>query len=756
MQDLRALLIATAAWLGALLVLLLPGRSCLAVVLCLSAVTVLAVRRRWIALAWLAPLVALVGVAGIGALHQLQVTSSPVSDLAEERAVVGVELLVTSDARTVAGRFGTQQVLRARVVEVAGRGSAWQLSTPVVILASADWVAPPLGARIRTTARLAPADGEVAAMVMPRGDPVHTAEPDSWWDAAAAIRASIRASVADRGLDERELVPALVVGDDQGLAPGLAADFRATGLTHLLAVSGTNLTLVVGFLLIVGRWVGLRGRSLWAVAVIGIVGFVLVARTEPSVVRAAAMGSVALIAMGSNGRQRGARSLGVAVLVLLLLQPHLAITAGFVLSVLATGGILLLGPPWRDALQCWMPRWCAEALAVPLAAQIACTPVVAAISGQVSLVAVFANLLVAPAVAPATVLGLAGGLLGLIWTQLGVWVAAPAAWSVGWIIFVARVGADLPAAAVDWGSGPVAVSALTAMCFVAVIAAPRVLGQRRSALACTGILVAAITMPAVTLGWPPSGWVLAMCDVGQGDAFVLRAGPGTAIVVDSGPDPEMMDACLDRLEVTSVPMVLLTHFHADHVDGLAGVLAGRQVGTVVSTSLADPETGVAAVQETLGDRPLVLPHAVAQRIGEVTFQPIWPPADGAPAHSGEGSAANDASVVLMVQIRGVRILLTGDIEPPAQSRLARQVSGLGVDVLKVPHHGSRHQDLSWLTSLGAGLALVSVGADNDYGHPAPETVAALEATGAKVWRSDVSGDVAVVERDGEVGVVARG
>ena len=88
--------------------------------------------------------------------------------------------------------------------------------------------------------------------------------------------------------------------------------------------------------------------------------------------------------------------------------------------------------------------------------------------------------------------------------------------------------------------------------------------------------------------------------------------------------------------------------------------------------------------------------------------------------------------------------------------MARQVSGLGVDVLKVPHHGSRHQDLSWLTSLGAGLALVSVGADNDYGQPAPESVAALEATGAKVWRSDVSGDVAVVERDGEVGVVARG
>ncbi len=170
-------------------------------------------------------------------------------------------------------------------------------------------------------------------------------------------------------------------------------------------------------------------------------------------VRAAAMGTVALVGMGSNGRERGSRRLGVAVLGLLLVVPDLAISAGFALSVLATGGILFLAPAWRDALMTWLPRWVAEAVSVPLAAQVACTPVVTALSGQISLVAVLANLLAAPAIAPATVLGLAGGLVGLVWTPLGQVVAAPAAWSVGWIVVVAQRGAALPTASITGGPG---------------------------------------------------------------------------------------------------------------------------------------------------------------------------------------------------------------------------------------------------------------------------------------------------------------
>ncbi|GAA5118061.1 ComEC/Rec2 family competence protein [Alloalcanivorax gelatiniphagus] len=755
MPDLRAVALGAGAWTGALLVLLLPGRVALALVAALAGGTAAVVVRRRAALGWLGPAAALVAVAGVAALQQTLVATSPLAALADEGAVVTLRLQLTSDTRVVAGQYGDRHVSRAEVTALEGRGSAWTLRAPVVVMADAEWPRLPLGTALETTARLVPGDDEVTALVRPTGEPRVLAEPDVWWDAAAALRRSVRAAVADRDVDARELVPALVVGDDGGLDPALADDFRTTGLTHLLAVSGTNLTLVVGALLILGRWLGVRGRWLHGLAAVGIVGFVLTARAEPSVVRAAAMGTVALIGMSSNGRSRGVRGLGVAVLGLLLVWPRLAVTAGFALSVLATAGILLLAPVWRDALMRWTPRWVAEALSVPLAAQVACTPVVAALSGQVSLVAVGANLLAAPAVAPATVLGLTGGLVGLAWLPVGAVVAAPAAWSASWIITVARWGAGVPTAAVDWGTGPFALVVLTALCLLAVPLAPRLLGRATSTLTCAALLVVTMLVRPPTPGWPPAGWVMAACDVGQGDGLVLRAGPGAAVVVDAGPDPAAMDACLDRLEVTSVPLLVLTHFHADHVGGVAGVADGREVGAVEGTGLLEPAGGVREVGSALGSEPATAAYGLTRRVGEVTIQAVWPRPDDTRGDPGE-SAANNASVVLVADVAGVRVLLTGDVEPSAQAALARDLPGLGVDVLKVPHHGSRHQDTDWLTSLGARLAVVSVGEGNDYGHPAPELVAALSAAGMQVWRTDLSGDVVVVARDGEVGVVARG
>ncbi|WP_307861710.1 ComEC/Rec2 family competence protein [Nocardioides xinjiangensis] len=755
MPDLRAVVLGAGAWAGALLVLLLPGRVALGAVLALAAVAGVLVVRRRLAAGWLGPVAALVAVAGVAALQQAVIATSPLTGLAEQEAVVTLRLELTSDVRVVAGRHGDLHVVRAQASRVHGRGDTWLLDAPVVVLADAAWPRLPLGTSLDTTARLVPADGDVAALVRPTGEPRVVAPPDPWWDAAAGVRRSVRAAVAGRDADARELVPALVVGDDGGLDARLADEFRTTGLTHLLAVSGTNLTLVVGSLLVLGRWLGVRGRWLHLLGAIGIAGFVLTARAEPSVVRAAAMGTVALVGMGSNGRSRGVRGLGVAVLGLLLVWPRLAVTAGFALSVLATAGILLLAPVWRDALMRWTPRWVAEAVSVPLAAQVACTPVVAALSGQVSLVAVGANLLAAPAVAPATVLGLAGGLLGLLWSPLGVVVAAPAAWSAGWIIAVARRGADVPTAAVDWGTGPVPLAVLTLLCVAAVPLAPRLLGRPGSTLACTGLLVVAMLVRLPTPGWPPDGWVLAMCDVGQGDGIALRAGPGQAVVVDAGPEPAVMDACLDRLGITSVPLLVLTHFHADHVGGVAGVVDGREVGAIEATGLVEPAAGARGVESAAGRVPAQAAYGLTRTVGEVTLQTVWPRPGESRVDPSE-SAANNASVVLVAEVAGVRVLLTGDVEPSAQAALARDLSDLRVDVLKVPHHGSRHQDTDWLGSLGARLALVSVGEDNDYGHPAPDLLSSLSSAGMRVWRTDLSGDVAVVARDEGLGVVARG
>jgi len=487
--DLRMALVAAAAWSGALIggswrglpggAGLVAGLSGVLALLGVAGVVAHRAGRRGARPGWAAPgprravartavggLLVLVTLAVSTGLRLEQVGAGPVAALARERAAVTVSMQVTTDVRTLEGRFGEQRLVRATATEVSGRGGRWTVRSPVLVIGEPDELGDPvrLGAVLRWRGRLAPPDGDdLAGVLSPSGPPEVLTAPGAAWRGAERVRASIRDSVAHRPPAQAALVPAMVDGDDAAVDEQLADDFRTTGLTHLLAVSGTNLTLLVGFLVILARWCGVRGRRLWLVAALGIVGFVLLARTEPSVLRAAVMGSVGLLGLTGNGRHRGLRALGVAVTALLLVQPDLARSVGFALSVLATGGIVVLGPGWRDALARWLPRWLAEAVAVPAAAQLACTPLVAAISGQVSLVAVLANLLVAPVVGPVTVLGMAGGLLGLLWPWAGRLVGTGAAWCVGWIVSVARHGADLPTAAVGWGTGPAATLVLVVL-----------------------------------------------------------------------------------------------------------------------------------------------------------------------------------------------------------------------------------------------------------------------------------------------------
>ncbi|MCM0621876.1 ComEC/Rec2 family competence protein [Nocardioides bruguierae] len=761
-QDWRMPLVGAAAWIGGLLaatgswvvlvgvVLVVPVAWVVAWVVVtrvLGSVAGPRLPRRGLALGLACAGVAL-AVGGAALVRSEQVGASPVADLAEKGAVVRVLLRVTGDPRPLEGPYADGVLLRAQVLEVEGRGTAWRLRAPVLVLADPDWAQARLGSEVVTGARLLPAEGEdLAAVLSAYGEWETVREPDVWWRVSARVRQALRDSVAHRPTPERILVPALVNGDDTGLEQQVRDDFATTGLTHLLAVSGTNLTLVVGLLVLLARTLGVRGRWLWLVGALGIVAFVLVARTEPSVLRAAAMGAVGLVALGPDGGRRAGRSLGVAVLVLLLLEPTLATGAGFALSVLATAGIVWLAPPWRDALRRWLPAGAAEAVAVPTAAQLACTPVVAAISGQVSLVAVGANLLAGPLVAPATVLGLVGGLATLVHPLLGRPFGAVATWCAAVVVEVAERGAALPVAAVDWGQGPVAVAVLTVATAGVAVLGPRVARRPRWAVPVVLVLVVATAVPLPAPGWPPQGWLVVACDVGQGDALVLRTGPGEAVVVDTGPEPALVDACLGDLGITHVPLVVLTHFHADHVGGLPGVLADRTVDEVLVTFLLDPPASVEAVDEAA--RAAGVPVSTAfpgtvRRIGDLDLQTLWPLLDTPAAGPGDGTGANDASVVLLAEVSGVRVLLTGDLEPPGQEALARAYPGLRVDVLKVPHHGSRAQDLDLLTGLGAAVALVSVGEGNDYGHPAPSVVEALEGAGSRVLRTDTDGALAVV------------
>ena len=755
--DLRAPALGAVAWLAALTALFAPPWV-LGLSLAAAGVGILRRRARGReVLSRIGWLVAALGVAASALARSEAVDRTPVQDLARQRATVTATVVVTSDPVSRRGRFEDFVVLRARTESVTARGRRHSVRTPVLVIADQRWRRVELGAHLEITGRLQRArTSDLAAVLSGRGPPVVQERPGRWLRGAERVRAAIRQSVATQPAGPRALVPALVDGDDGGLPEELADDFRTSGLTHLLAVSGTNLTLVVGSLLLLARWAGVRARGLMLVGFLGVAGFVLLARTEPSVVRAAAMGSVGLLGMGHHGRRRGTRALGAAVLVLLLFDPWLATSLGFALSVLATAGILWLAPGWRDRLARWLPRWIAEAVSVPLAAQLACTPLVAAISGQVSLVAVVANLVAAPAVGPATVLGLLGGVVGLVSEPLGRVVATPAAWGARWIIAVAVRSADLPVAAVSWSAGLLGVGTLTVLCAVLALVLGAVLARRATALGSAAVMLCALLVPVPVPGWPPERWVMVACDVGQGDGLVLNAGEGTAVVVDAGPDPGAIDRCLRRLGVERVPLVLLTHFHADHVDGLAGVLAGRDVGAVQVASEGEPASGVRLVQAVAGQAGVPVRRAAygeTGRLGPLTWQVIAP---SGPPPPGSESPANDSSVVLLVQVGGIRILLLGDEEEQSQSRLRRETGGVRADVLKVAHHGSASQDPELVHGAGARLAVISVGRDNDYGHPAPSLLALLHETRARVARTDEGGDVAVTVDDGRLGVRERG
>ncbi len=699
-------------------------------------------------------------VSGLGRV--IAVGEGPADDLAARGETVAVDLRITGDpvprvrSPDAAPWLSDQVRVEAMLTRVRLGDGVSQVgtATPVVVLAPATWSSLRPGDLLAQTVRLVPAGraGPVAALALARQDPVlvgRVTDPFAWADPP---RRALRAAVGGLPPGPAGLLPSLVVGDESLLADEVRRDLQATGLTHLTAVSGANVAIVIGAALFSARWVGLRGAALPAVGVASIVGFVLLARPEPSVVRAAAMGVVVVLGLVAGARGRGVAPLAVACTVLLLADPWLSRSLGFVLSCLATAGIVLLARPWQARAARWMPRWTAALLAVPLAAQVACTPVLVSVAQQLSLASLPANLLAAPAVPAATVLGLLAALVGVVSPAVAHLVATVAMVPTGWIVLVADQGAEMPGASLPWQWGlPLALA--LALGLAAVV--PVLLGSRLLSIVSCLALVVLLLRPGPLDTWPPPGWVLVVCDVGQGDAVVLDAGGGQAVVVDAGAAPPMVDRCLDDLGVRAVPALVVTHFHADHAGGATGVAEGRPVGQVVATTLAEPPEQAAAVAAWASARGVPLHRPAVgdrARIGRVEWTVLWP-GEVVPT---EGSRPNQASLVLRAEVGGVTVLLTGDVESEAQVALT-ETNDLKVDVLKVPHHGSSDQHPGLLAEADPAVALVSVGRDNTYGHPDAALLASLRAQGAVVARTDLDGDVAVVATASEqVTVVRRG
>ncbi|MGC5361534.1 ComEC/Rec2 family competence protein [Streptomyces sp. DT24] len=719
--------------------------------------------------------------ATVGGLHGADVRQGPVPGLARSHARAEADVTVTSDPRqtrpAVRGDRSTPVALlmNAEVTRLTvPGGSTTRLRTPVLVIVQpgasmARWQRLLPSTRLRITARLEPpAHGgqHIAAVLRPdgKGPPHITGPPTLLQRMAGALRAGLRKATEGLAPDARALLPGLVVGDTSRIGPELQDAFMATDLTHLLAVSGANLGILL--VLLIGppgtavraerRGLAPRfGLSLRMTALLGCgltLAFVLVCRPEPSVLRAAACGLVTLFAVGTGRRRSLIPALAAAVLLLVLYDPWLARSYGFLLSVLATGALLTVAPRWSASLRRRrVPPRLAEALAAAAAAQAVCAPVVVVLASRVSLVAIPCNLLAEFAVAPATVLGFAALAVAPFAMPVAQFLAWVAGWPVGWIASVARTGAGLPGAAAGWPGGWRGALLLAAVTVLAVLCAPRLMRRPWVCSAMALLLLLAVVRPApltrVLTGWPPPHWAFAICDVGQGDALVLAAGGGAGIVIDTGPEPRLVDRCLHDLGITRVPLLLLTHFHADHVRGLPGVLRGRAVGLIQTTSLDEPAEQAAFVRRTAAAAHIAVvraAHGERRRLGSLDWQVLWP-GDGTAAVPGPvPHEPNDASVTLFVRTGRLTLLLLGDLEPMSQQGLIRAHPVLPrVDVLKVAHHGSAHQDPMLLSSVRPRIALVSVGRDNPYGHPAARTVQALRESGAAVLRTDTDGAIAV-------------
>jgi competence protein ComEC len=611
---------------------------------------------------------------------------------------------------------------------------------------------------------------------------------------------SLRRSAAaglDRSIPEPEagLAAGVLIGLRDRVDRELAAAFTTAGASHVVAISGWNIAIVAASLGALAG--GMRRRRRALLTAFAILVYVAFVGPSPSVVRAGAMAGVALLARELGRPGTAAAALGWACALLLLIDPAYVDDAGFRLSVLATAGILAWGSAMTTRLAGPEPsrprRWVAEILGVSFAAQAATTPIVLLEFGRLSLVAPAVNLLVVPLVPLAMATGALALVVGMLVGAGGLGSVATIVGLPAWALYAAmvavvRVGAGLPLASVTLEPPWDTVSAIASLLLIVgaarwgegVLASLR--GARQGGLrvraspprapARPGVAwsrhgserrharwsrVAALALAGATIGLAlvvvhrPDGVVrVVVLDVGQGDGILVESGRGGRMVVDGGPDPGRLLIALDeRLPPWDrrIDILVLTHPHEDHVAGLALLLARYRVGRVYEPGMLGPGPGYRAWTDVFanggpphgrlstGDR-LTLDH--------VHFRVLWPDANRVPERPPDGGTSiNNVSIVLLGEHDRHRFLLAGDIEEGVDPELlARGIPQ--VDLLKVAHHGSRTATTQpFLDAARPRVAVVSAGAGNPYGHPAPSTIERLQQLAGRTYRTDTDGAVEV-------------
>jgi competence protein ComEC len=471
---------------------------------------------------------------------------------------------------------------------------------------------------------------------------------------------------------------------------------------------------------------------------IALICFIALVRPSPSVLRAAAMAAVLLIAQGTHRGRDSLPALGFAIAAVVIGDPWQARDAGFALSVMATAGLLLFAPHVVEKLAHFIPEKLAQALAPPIAAIAFCSPVLVSLSGYISPISVIANLLAAPAVGPITILGFIAALISPFAPMISVVLIWLIRYPAGFIAAVARWAAQFPVLTLRTGSIGfliVAIFTVTLWLFKKYIKA-------LSIIACVLILAMSWLQR-----WPAGEWQVANCDVGQGDSMVINLGNHRAIVLDVGPDPLLEDRCLKALGIIEIPLMILSHFHTDHVGGLSGAIKNRRVSQLWVSTNSEPLMESVHVASLMRGIDILRPQrGYSAQVAEFTIKVLWP-ASGTHVFAsmpGDGSAVNNSSIAVLIASRDFTLFAAGDLEPPTQHELIGDFDG--VDIYKLSHHGSRYQDAGLMAALDPQVAVISVGAKNAYGHPAPQTVEALTRLGARVVRTDINGAISMTAK----------
>ena len=667
----------------------------------------------------------MVGAAAMS-MRQASIQNSVINDYLDQK-IEFIAQVKTDPSKTASGNYS----FTARLLNFTADNKSFTLRTPIRIITRNEITLLP-GQHISAQARaIHTKEARVAALFIADTEITILTPASKWASALGAIRQGLRDNSGEG--DAGALIPGMVLGDTSKQTPEFKEAMKRSGLTHLVAVSGANFAIVSSFVLWCMQFL-IRRKNIRVVATaVALLCFIALVRPSPSVLRAAAMAAVLLSAQLGKRASDSLPALGFAICAVVLGDPWQARDAGFALSVLATSGLLLLAPRIQERLP--THKTLAGALAPPIAAMIFCAPILVSLSGYLSPMSVIANLLAAPVVAPITVLGFVAALVSPVAPWLTQTIIVGIRWPAGFITAVAHWIAAFPVLTIHNGFIGFAVISLLLGIFILF---------KRNRKQTTIILLLIILAFTWLQRWPAGSWQVAQCDVGQGDSLVINLQDHRAVVIDVGPDPILEDKCLRQLGIKEIPLLVLSHFHADHVGGLSGLLKGRKVSQAWISNNREPQTESKFALTALKDSQIItVQKGLIAQIAQVKIEVLWPEANlrNFEELPGEGSTINNSSIAVLASTSDWSLFAAGDLEPPAQHELINRVGA--VDMYKVCHHGSKYQDEGLMRALSAQIALISVGVGNPYGHPAPESIDSLTRLGTQVLRTDRDGAIAI-------------